>query len=251
MEQNEINIYAILENVPSGTEFYSPFFGNISLHALNDEDSRGAIEIVTNSYGGFGLNKYGKFEEEGEVAIYPSKENRDWEKFAESLKPAFKFEVGKLYFFMSEDEDGDLPIIGEVIDECVEGDTLTFGNQLDMETDRFVVDQDFDLRISAHKELRPATDEECEEFEKAEHGWQCEQEEKRRAKAELKSHKFKTFEKVLARKRDEEEWFPALYIRKNGSKDKVFCISLGLPLDVSQCIPYEGSEYLAFTSDPF
>ena len=43
------------------------------------------------------------------------------------LKPAF--EIGKLYVFKEEDEDGELTIIGKLIDKNEREDTLTFGNQ--------------------------------------------------------------------------------------------------------------------------
>lgn len=249
MKQQDIDIYEILKNVQIGTEFYSPMCDKAEFFELGNKNKFDAITLLSKSGTEFHFYWNGKCDENGEVMFFPSKENRDWEEFAESLKPAF--ELGKLYVFYEEDEDGELTVIGRLIRKNEDEDTLTFGNQLEKETDNFVTDQAFDLRISAHKELRGATPMEEDAFCKAEYNWNCEKEKKRRVEAELKEHKFKTFEKVLARKRDEEDWLPALYIRKSGSKDKVFCISLGLPLDVSHCIPYEGSEYLAFTSDPF
>lgn len=79
-------------------------------------------------------------------------------------KPAF--EIGKLYVFREEDEDGELAIICELIAKNESEDTLTFGNQYEIETEKFVTDQTFDLRISVNKELREATEGEVELFNK-------------------------------------------------------------------------------------
>ena len=64
------------------------------------------------------------------------------------------FELGNLYVFKEEDEDGELTIIGKLIAKNEGKDTLTFGNQYEIETENFVTDQALDLRISTNKELR-------------------------------------------------------------------------------------------------
>ena len=50
------------------------------------------------------------------------------------------FELGNLYVFKEEDEDGELTIIGELIAKNESQDTLTFGNQYEIETENFVTD---------------------------------------------------------------------------------------------------------------
>ena len=70
------------------------------------------------------------------------------------------FELGNLYVFNEEDEDGEFTIIGKLIAKNESQDTLTFGNQYEIETEKFVTDQAFDLRISTNKELREATEDE-------------------------------------------------------------------------------------------
>ena len=100
-------------------------------------------------------------------------------------KPAkLTFEVGKLYVFSEEDEDGELTIICELIAKNESEDTLTFGNQYEIETEKFVTDQAFDLRISVNKELREATENEVELFNKHYAIWK-------------EQPCFKTFDKVL------------------------------------------------------
>lgn len=164
-------------------------------------------------------------------------------------KPAkLTFEIGKLYVFREEDEDGELTIIGELIDKNESEDTLTFGNQYEIENEKFVTDQTFDLRISVNKELREATENEVELFNKHYAIWKKEK--------EAKEHRaFKPFDKVLVRSGDNYKWLPALFIRDRGvgfeSRHTALPIHSGEPASFAQCISYDGNEYLAFTSDPF
>ena len=158
------------------------------------------------------------------------------------------FEVGKLYVFKEEDEDGELAIIGKLIDKNESEDTLTFGNQYEIENEKFVTDQAFDLRISVNKELREATENEVELFNKHYAIWKKEK--------EAKEHRaFKPFDKVLVRSGDNCKWLPALFIRDRGvgfeSRHTALPIHSGEPASFAQCISYDGNEYLAFTSDPF
>lgn len=165
-------------------------------------------------------------------------------------KPAkLTFEVGKLYVFSEEDEDGELTIICELIAKNESEDTLTFGNQYEIETEKFVTDQAFDLRISVNKELREATENEVELFNKHCAIWEKKEKEEREQPA------FKTFDKVLVRDEEENEWIPALFVRDRGEgvyfRYEALSIHSGKTSGFSCCIPFEGNEYLAFTSDPF
>ena len=159
-----------------------------------------------------------------------------------------KFEIGKLYVFREEDEDGELTIIGKLIDKNESEDTLTFGNQYEIENEKFVTDQTFDLRISVNKDLREATENEVELFNKHYDIW-------KNGKEEREQPAFKTFDKVLVRDEEENEWIPALFVRDRGEganfRYEALSIHSGKTSGFSCCIPFEGNEYLAFTSDPF
>lgn len=148
-----------------------------------------------------------------------------------------KFEIGKLYVFKEEDEDGELTIIGKLIDKNESEDTLTFGNQYEIENEKFVTDQTFDLRISVSKELREATEGEYYKFQKAYDLWE-------------KSPVFKTFDKVLVSIGSGFKWRPALFIRDHGenctNRYNVLPLYSGKPADFEHCIPYEGNENIAF-----
>lgn len=158
-------------------------------------------------------------------------------------KPAkLTFEVGKLYVFNEDDEDGELTIIGKLIGKNESEDTLTFGNQYEIENEKFVTDQTFDLRISVNKELREATEGECCTFQEAYDLWE-----------KSKGHpNFKPFDKVLARAGCGFKWFPAFFIRDRGesftNRYNVLPLHTGKPADFFSCIPFEGHENIAFTS---
>ena len=160
-------------------------------------------------------------------------------------KPAkLKFEIGKFYVFNEDDEDGELTIIGELIAKNESEDTLTFGNQYEIENEKFVTDQTFDLRISVNKELREATENEVELFNKHYAIWKKEKEEREQPA-------FKPFDKVLVRCGEKFKWLPAFFVRDRGesftNRYNVLPIHSGKPADFTHCIPFEGHENIAFT----
>lgn len=328
MEQKDFDIYEILKDVPTGTEFYTSLCGNVGLSYL--ESNKEAVEAIwtENKDGEYSFNKNGRWMEGGEVLLFPSNEMRDWSKFfkkgdvlvsedgcvhvifekfendsytkfrgkyhtweglyneevfqmetsvfekandddsqtiinninkcfggklnletLEIEKPAKPtFEIGKLYVFNEENEDGELTIIGELTDKNEIEDTLRFGNQYEIETEKFVTDQAFDLRISVNKELREATENEVELFNKHYDIW-------KNGKEAKEQPAFKVFDKVLVRDEKENEWIPALFVRDRGEganyRYEAFSIQSGKTSGFSSCIPYEGHENFAFTDYDF
>ena len=173
---------------------------------------------------------------------FGGKLNRETLEIEKPAKPTF--EIGKLYVFNEEDEDGELSIIGELIAKNESEDTLTFGNQYEIETEKFVTDQAFDLRISVNKELREATELEVEIFNKHFALWKKE-------KGAKEKPAFKPFDKVLVRSGDNFKWIPAFFVRDRGedfsARFNALPINIGTAADFSHCIPYEGHENIAFT----
>lgn len=155
-------------------------------------------------------------------------------------KPAF--EIGKLYVFDEEDKDGNVTVIGELIGKYESEDTLRFGNQYEIETEKFVTDQAFDLRIRVHEELREATENEIELFEKHYSIWE---------KGAKEQPDFKPFDKVLVRNEERSNWQPAFFVRDRGEEAifryKVLSIQSGRVADFHHCILFEGNEGIAFT----
>lgn len=155
------------------------------------------------------------------------------------------FELGSLYVFKEEDEDGELTIIGKLIAKNESQDTLTFGNQYEIENEKFVTDQAFDLRISVHEELREATEGEAITFQEAYTLWE----------KSKNQPSFRTFDKVLVRDSDEHKWRPAIFARtrigESPYKYNALLLCTGHVGDFIQCIPYKGNEKMAFTTAPF
>nr|DAF73768.1 MAG TPA: hypothetical protein [Caudoviricetes sp.] len=173
--------------------------------------------------------------------------NRETLEVENPKKPVF--ELGNLYVFNEEDEDGELTIIGKLIGKNESEDTLTFGNQYEIENEKFVTDQAFDLRISVHEELREATEDEVVTFQEACTIWEKSKEQGEEQPA------FKPFDKVLVRNRVGYNWQPAFFVLDRCGEEfdwryKVLTIHRGKVAYYPDCIPYEGNEHLAFTSDP-
>lgn len=185
-------------------------------------------------------------EEKQQLFSALEKEGKRWDsekKQIVDLKPAF--EIGKLYVFNDDDdEEGELTIIGKLIDKNESEDTLTFGNQYEIETEKFVTD----LRISVNKELREATENEVELFNKHYSIWKKEKEAKEKPA-------FKTFDKVLVRDGRGFKWIPALFVRDRGEganyRYEALSIQSGKTSGFSSCSPYEGHENFAFTDYDF
>ena len=175
-----------------------------------------------------------------------NRETLEVEKPKKKPKKKPVFGLGKLYVFNEQDEDGELTIIGKLIGK--NEDTLTFGNQYEIENEKFVTDQAFDLRISVHEELREATEGEAVTFKEAYTQWV--EKEKKAMKAK-EQPVFKTFDKVLVRDGKEYEWLPALFVRDRGEgtnyRYKVLSLRSGKPAEFACCIPYEGNENIIFT----
>ena len=245
---------------------WSKFFKKGDVLVSNDSDSH----II---FKGFSKNDYTTFEGKHWISVskkrhvsclktqnvqdYHIEDNKDSaqtyinaiEKFCggklnrETLKiEKLAFEIGKLYVFDEEDEDGNVTVIGELIGKYESEDTLTFGNQYEIENEKFVTDQAFDLRISVHEELREATENEIELFEKHYSIWE---------KGAKEQPDFKPFDKVLVRNEERSKWQPAFFVRDLGEevifRFKVLPIQSGRVVTVSHCIPFEGNENIAFT----
>lgn len=84
MEQ-KLNIAEILKNKPRGTKLYSMIHGKCTFEAVTDEIFK--INFCTSKFGltqsgECTLIKFGNMYDGGECIIFPSKEMRDWSKFA-------------------------------------------------------------------------------------------------------------------------------------------------------------------------
>lgn len=234
-------VHVIFERFVDGT--YCSFVGKYYLWKENNDTEQfyEKERLLTSDF-----NKANK--EEAQTYINTIEEKLGGKLNLETLeieKPAKPtFEIGKLYVFKEEDENGELAIIGELIDKNESEDTLRFGNQYEIENEKFVTDLTFDLRISVNKELREATEIEVEIFNKHFAIWKKEKEAKEQPC-------FKPFDKVLVRSGKKFKWLPAFFVRDRGDdfadRYNVLPLHSGKTADFTSCIPYEGHENIAFT----
>lgn len=235
--------YTIFDGFENNT--YRAFKGKFAHDCCEDKWYQNEGNLSTNTF-----HKLNRADSEIYVTKieerFCGKLNRETLEIEKPKKPAF--EIGKLYVFHERDEDGELTIIGKLIDKNESEDTLTFGNQYEIETEKFVTDQAFDLRISVNTELREATENEVELFNKHYAIWKKEK--------EAREHPvFKTFDKVLVRCGKKFKWLPAFFVRDRGddfaARYNVLPLHSGKTADFTSCIPYEGHENFAFTDYDF
>lgn len=79
--ETKINVAEILKDKPQGTKLYADAFGELEYCSIsNDKDPRIFVEAKEcTSYSFYNNGKYNKY---GEPILFPSKEMRDWNKFA-------------------------------------------------------------------------------------------------------------------------------------------------------------------------
>ena len=78
----ESKILKVLEKVPSGTKLYSTAFGNLELESIVEAFGDKRIKLMEENRDRRIYLPDGRYKKGGEVTLYPSKEIRDWDKFA-------------------------------------------------------------------------------------------------------------------------------------------------------------------------
>lgn len=92
MNEN-LNLVEILKDCPKGTKLYSPIYGDVELEELfQDKDKLYPIRVKLRDNALDDFTKDGRInaDYDGECIIFPSREQRDWSKFKQLVKPKFK-----------------------------------------------------------------------------------------------------------------------------------------------------------------
>lgn len=76
--EKELNIAAILKDKPVGLIFYSPTFGCVTFNGVHKDK----VYFFSKDTNAHSVKQNGKMYDGGECIIFPSKEMRDWSKFA-------------------------------------------------------------------------------------------------------------------------------------------------------------------------
>lgn len=236
------NIAEILKYCREGLPLWSPAYGNVRLEECTDSRI-----IVKTNYGTFMTNAEGMLCSDGECLLFPSKEQRDWDKF-------WPYKDGDVLYV----QDGQYEhvfIYREQEDEKKVGryvNLLSWGKL-------FLEPNDSVCLVSEIETIRYATEEEIDALhtaiEKQGRIWNPVKKELENIEivaAEEKAEKFdintlKPFDRVLVRDDSTQEWTIGLWMTymPNAEEWKYRCLIYGY----DQCIPYEGNEHLLLTED--
>lgn len=82
MNEN-LNLAEILKDCPRGTKLYLTIYGEVKLYKIDEDDKDYPIGVIHNGGKQIWLTSDGRFTEklDGECILFPSKDQRDWEKF--------------------------------------------------------------------------------------------------------------------------------------------------------------------------
>ena len=228
-----MNIVEILRHCPKGTKLYSTVFGEVTLDKVDIHDMYPIVVCRTN-------HLKTSFDEEGhylegypgsECVLFPSKEQRDWNKFRLPVKKGdIMMKCDGSYPFISNGVTTEEGGFGYICGTAgLSGSLQTIGS-FSIWTDNFC--------IPASEEVKKRL---FDKMEEAGYKWNADTLELEKVVPKFKS-KFKPFDKVLVRDDLNEEWSINLfsYYDREDQDYPYVCISGRY----EYCIPYEGNEHL-------
>lgn len=218
-----INLAKILKHCPEGTKLYSPIYGEVTFteilnHNILCKATKSNGEIISIDF-----NRLGRLSGEflnTECVLFPSKDQRDWDKFR---TPAKKGDIMMFY-----------------------DKSAVF--MIDAMTDNYVtiiayVDKYSTFRIGGRILLNyvPASEDMKKKFfdamDKAGYTWDGE--------TLKKKSQFKPFDKVLVRDSESDKWRCAFYSHFEPNGIYHYGTIIGM---YAMCIPFEGNEHLVGTT---
>ena len=221
-----INLVNILKYCPEGTKLYSPIFGEVTFTRISiintilckATKSNGEITSVD-------FNRLGRFSGEfsnAECVLFPSKDQRDWDKFR---IPAKKGDImmfdDKSAVFMIDAMTDDYVTIIAYVDKY---STFRTGGQMLLNY------------IPASKDMKKKF---FDAMDKAGYTWDG-----KTLKKKQKSQ-FKPFDKVLVRDSESDKWRCAFYSHFEPNGIYHYGTIIGM---YAMCIPFEGNEHLVGTT---
>lgn len=238
-----MNIAKILKNCPVGTKLYSLLEGEVTLKSIDDIRDY-PIEVcgwseTSSRFTEDGL--YLKNKPNGECLLFPSKYQRDWNKFR------LPIENGDIMML----PNGTCPFIATGETTVVNGvKSVKYHCGLDTKGVLIISDEGggwtSSFYIPATKEVKTKLFDAMNKNGISFDGEKLV--EKIEVKSKSKKHKFKPFEKILVKDNDEDTWVCAFFshMEKIGSEECYECCS-GIIWD--RAIPYEGNENLVGTTN--
>lgn len=225
----KINIVEILKDKPQGTKLYSSACGKCKLEEVDDKSFK--ISFYNSKFGfmngGEGyLDKNGKLYDDGECIIFPSKEMRDWNKFAWQKGDILVNENNAHIIFEKFTDDTYTTFIGR---HYLNKNYKNYvPGRYTCVTQHFHIEESNAAQIyiyNIEEKIGGKLDLKTLEIEKT----KCE---------------FKTFDKVLGRNEKDDVWEADLFSHYREESQYPFrCIGFSR----KYCIPYEGNEHLLGT----
>lgn len=225
----KINIVEILKDKPQGTKLYSSACGKCKLEEVDDKSFK--ISFYNSKFGfmngGEGyLDKNGKLYDDGECIIFPSKEMRDWNKFAWQKGDILVNENNAHIIFEKFTDDTYTTFIGR---HYLNKNYKNYvPGRYTCVTQHFHIEESNAAQIyiyNIEEKIGGKLDLKTLEIEKP----KCE---------------FKPFDKVLGRNEKDDVWEADLFSHYREESQYPFrCIGFSR----KYCIPYEGNEHLLGT----
>lgn len=100
----KINVAEILKDKTKGTKLYADAFGELSLKFVNLSRDNG-IYVKTKTFNCCSFYSDGKYTKDGEPILVPSKEMRDWSKFAWKKGDVLANNIKTIFIIFNEFED--------------------------------------------------------------------------------------------------------------------------------------------------
>ena len=127
--ETKLNIAEILKDKPVGTKLYSPLFGDVYLlgaecDVIRIEHHRGSEDIAIF----FGNGRYYNYPE-SEILLFPSKEMRDWSKFAWKKGDVLINDAGYKVLFDKWENDDYTRFFGSVKVHCYDTEDYTLASK--------------------------------------------------------------------------------------------------------------------------
>lgn len=130
--ETKINITTILKDKPKGTKLYSTVHGECTFETITDEIFK--IHFCTSKFGltqtgECVLIKFGNMFDGGECVVFPSKEMRDWSKFAWKRGDVLINDAGYKIFFDKWENDDYTRFFGSVKVHCYDTEDYTLASK--------------------------------------------------------------------------------------------------------------------------
>lgn len=244
MEENKI--LETLKNMPYGMNLYSSAFGKVKFNGIRYFPGGAKFGLIAKE-GSIWYKSSGKYREDGEVTLYPSKEMHDWYKFAWKKGDVLVNNKGAFCIFKGFSGYPYTTFIATFvnnIEDIIIGSTIKVTQEWHKESSenakKYIEYVNTNLK-KANRRLNLETLE-------VENIGSIPKRQKPTYKKESDQpeHKFEPFEKVLVRDQKTDKWTVDLYgFEEKEDGYNYQCVG-GCCV---YCIPYEGNEHLLGTTN--